>query len=305
MCLPSRAGVPCRLGAVGNPSGTATAGEGASPGHQHCPELGMQWSSNFCYALLLLTKPYHSVLGGFFKPYSFSSRHRVGTTGAVAERYPSGLLGGWEEGMLAFNLSSLAEWRRTEVEDFLIRKTSSVWIVSLKHWCVHPHLQLHLCPCSPCAHRCGGPFAPLRMQQWGYSVGQGWIKTRSVGTFLCTTPLLLSSPSPAELSGRQVCLYSPLDHPPLQPLLSRTWKKGFAKLLGIKRWRGSEKQSNTLCILIYICFRACRTGVCSTCFCHASKAKNKGMRLTEFFCVLPRIKFVFPCLTFNSPKTWV
>lgn len=118
-------------------------------------------------------------------------------------------------------------------------------------------------------------------------------------------PLLFSSPSPAELSGRQAYLYSPLDHPPLQPLLSRTWKKGFAKLLGIKRWRGSEKQSNTLCILIYICFHACLTGACSTCFCHASKAKNKGMGLIEFFCVLPRIKFVFPCLTFNSPKTWV
>lgn len=93
--------------------------------------------------------------------------------------------------------------------------------------------------------------------------------------------------------------------PPLQPLLSRTWKKGFAKLLGIKRWRGSEKQSNTLCILIYICFRARLTGACSTCFCHASNAKNKGMGLIEFFCVLPRIRFVFPCLTFNSPKTWV
>lgn len=83
MCFPRRAGVPWELG-------TAAAREGASPGQQHCPELGMQWSSTFCLALVLLTKPYHSVLGWFFKPYSFNASHRVatpvwGSTGAVAE----------------------------------------------------------------------------------------------------------------------------------------------------------------------------------------------------------------------------
>lgn len=80
MCLPCRAGVPCGLQDVGQPSGTPAAGEGASPGHQHCPELGMQWSSNFGLGLvLLLSQPYPSVFRYFFKPYSFSPRHRVAT----------------------------------------------------------------------------------------------------------------------------------------------------------------------------------------------------------------------------------
>lgn len=81
-----------RAGGCGQPSGTAAAGEGTGPGHRLCPELGMQWSSNFCLALLLLllTQPYHSVSGCFSKPYSFIPRHRVatpvwGTPEAVAE----------------------------------------------------------------------------------------------------------------------------------------------------------------------------------------------------------------------------
>lgn len=92
--------------------------------------------------------------------------------------------------------------------------------------------------------------------------------------------------------------------PPSSASAFQDIKEGLCKSAWHKEMK-RQWEANTLCILIYICFRACPTGACSTCLCHASKAKNKGMRLTEFFCVLPRIKFVFPCLTFNSPKTRV
>lgn len=165
MCLPSRTGVPCGLRNVG----TAAAGQGASPGHQHCPELGMQWSSSFCLALLLLTEPCHSVLGCFFKPYNFSPRHRVAThvwstRGAVAE---SSIPPGYPElGKKWCQLSiypALQSEGGLKLQIFLFAKLLQSEFSPWKYWCVHPHLQLHPCPWSPCAQRCGGPFAPLRM----------------------------------------------------------------------------------------------------------------------------------------------
>jgi len=165
----------------------------------------------------------------------------------------------------------------------------------------------YTCTCAPAVSVHTGVEVLLHFSKyikWRYHVASPPIKTRSPRAFLCTT--CSSFPPPLQLScqeGNWVCILSSIT-----PSLSSTFrdlKEGLYKTAcnrEMKRWWDTDKH---FVYITYICFSTSLNGACSTCFCHASMAKNKGMGLKEFFYVLARINFVFPCLTFNSRKTWV
>lgn len=192
--------------------------------------VALSWACSkaaaFC-AAVLLTQPHHSAVWCFFKPHGFSSRYRGlheqssqathvwGTTkqlGCSGEGYLSGLAITLDKAELAVSLSSLAEWRKTEVADFLICKIFLSWISSLKTF---------VCSCPPTA-------VPMLLQTDSVQAGvevllhfskyfseddgveQWWIKTWSARALLCSSVPLPFQPSCCEGESVFSCPSPPL-----------------------------------------------------------------------------------------------
>lgn len=193
--------------------------------------IALSWACSkaaaFC-AAVLLTQPHHSAVWCFFKPHGFSSRYRGlheqssqathvwGTTkqlGCSGEGYLSGLAITLDKAELAVSLSSLAEWRKTEVADFLICKIFLSWISSLKTF---------MCSCPPTAvpmllqtdsvH--AGVEVLLHFSKY-FSEDDGveqwlWIKTWSARALLCSSIPLPFQPSCCEGESVFSCPSPPL-----------------------------------------------------------------------------------------------
>lgn len=213
----------------------------------------------------LLTQPHHSAVWRFFKPHGFSSRYRglheqssqvtrvwgtMKKLGYDREGYLSGLARTLDKAELAVSLSSPAEWRKTEVADFLICKTSLSWISSLKTF---------VCSCAPTtvpmllqtASEQTGVEVLLHFSEYfseGYGVEQWWIKTWSARPLLCSSVPLPFQPSCCEGKSVFSCPSPPLSSLCFPGNERRTLQNCLNK--EIRRWWDVDK--HFVCINTYL-----------------------------------------------------
>lgn len=125
---------------VGSPSGTA-AGGGASPGHQLSAGLSLSHSpiTQSCgafWSLTVLIQDTEGYSNKALRPLTFWATTEK--LGCGRQGYLSEIARSWEEAVLAVGFSSPAEWRKTEVVDFLICKTFLSWISCVKMFICSP-----------------------------------------------------------------------------------------------------------------------------------------------------------------------